>query len=108
MVAGFPRFNQGLADKLFSVDYNGTLPETNGLRTQRRLFQSIPPPWLQQRRKDPASLQRELDERLAEADNQSKELDASSTVWDLSRLDSNPLGCLSLRPAFLRSCACFS
>jgi hypothetical protein len=79
VVAGTPRFNQGLADKIFSVKYNGSLPETAGLRTQRRLFQSIPPPW-QQGRNDPESIQRDLNERLAEADKQSKELDASSTV----------------------------
>ncbi|MGC8639972.1 MAG: hypothetical protein ACP5XB_08870 [Isosphaeraceae bacterium] len=80
VVAGTTRFNQGLADKIFSVKYNGSLAETAGLRSQRRLFQSIPPPQRDQSPKDPESLQRQLDERLAEADKQSKELDASSTV----------------------------
>lgn len=79
VVVGASRFNQGLADKIFSVKYNGSLPETAGLRTQRRLFQSIPPP-RRQGRNDPESIQRHLEERLAEADKQSKELDASSTV----------------------------
>lgn len=79
VVTGTTRFNQGLADKIFSVKYNGSLPETAELRTQRRLFQSIPPPW-QQGQNDPKNIQRQLDERLAEAEKQSNQLDASSTV----------------------------
>jgi hypothetical protein len=80
VVASSPRFNKGLADKLFSVNYNGSLPETAELRTQRRLFQSIPPPKREYGPADPENLQRLLDERLAQAEKQSSQLDASSTV----------------------------
>ena len=75
------RFNQNLADKTFSVNYNGGVHDTPELARQRRLFQSIPPPPLPEREPtDPASIQRRLDEQLVKADKESKELDASSTV----------------------------
>ena len=77
------RFNQNLPDKTFSVNYNGGLHDTPELKTQRLLFQSIkPPPQPKPEREpsDPESVQKRLDELLAQADKESERLDASSTV----------------------------
>jgi hypothetical protein len=72
VVDGTVRFNRGLPDDYFSLDWKGRLPETPGLAQRRRDFRKPV------RRNDPAGIKKRLDEQLREADAQAEQIEASS------------------------------
>ena len=70
--------NRGLTDERFSVKWKGQQAETTRLKELRREYQSTPPkPEKPRLRSDPAGVQEYQEQRLAEADRQAKQLDAS-------------------------------
>lgn len=71
------RINQGLADSLFTVAQTSKLPSTDYLRRLRKDFDRPPPP---PPRRDAAGVKERLDKTLAEADEQAKRIEASSTA----------------------------
>lgn len=72
VVKGTVRFNQDLPDAFFSLDWKGAIPENEQLATRRKEFRKPP------RRYDPEGIKERLVETLADADAQSKQLEASS------------------------------
>lgn len=74
VIQGTVRFNQGLPDAFFTLDWKGTVPENESLATRRKEFRKPP------RRYDPQGIKRHLREALAEADQQSKHLEAPSVA----------------------------
>lgn len=77
ILSGMLRFNRGLPDDLFKPDRRTGLDGKNpiddaNLKRRRASFREPLP------RRDPASVKEQLDQRLAEADAQSKQLEASS------------------------------
>lgn len=79
VLEGTVRFNQKLPDALFSLDWDGAQPENEQLAVRRKGFRKSP------RRNDPAGARQHLERSLAEADRQSKQLEASSAArerWD--------------------------
>jgi hypothetical protein len=76
IVEGSIRINEGIPDKQFSIYWRGGFPETDALKRQRTDFASIPlPPPVS---KDPLKVRERLENRLREAERQSRALDASS------------------------------
>lgn len=74
VVDGTVRFNQNLPDAFFTLDWKGALPENEPLAARRKGFRKPP------RRHDPEGIKQRLKEELAEADQQSKHLEASSVA----------------------------
>lgn len=82
VVGGSIRLNQDLPDEVFSVDWDGPLASTPELDRLRRETKVIPKRPVG--RTDPIGVQERLEQQLAEADRQSKRLEASSAareVW---------------------------
>jgi len=82
VVEGSVRLNADLPDKQFAVDWNGGMPDSDALKRIRHEYESIPP-----FRTDPAGVKANLNRRLALADSQAQQLEASSTArepWDWS------------------------
>jgi hypothetical protein len=78
LVRGSLVFNQGLSDDRFKVDWSGRKRSASGYGSMARDFGSIPAGQEPDRLKtDPASVQKYHDEKLAEANRQSSQLDAS-------------------------------
>lgn len=69
---GTVRLNQGLPDRVFSVDYEGGLAETTELTQRRRTFR-VPEP-----RSDPEGIRLQMEAQLAAADAQADEIRATS------------------------------
>jgi hypothetical protein len=91
LVRGSLVFNKGLADERFSLDWEGHKAKPEPLRGTAREFDlaapSLPPP--PPVRTDPAGVQEDQERRLAEADRQARQLDASPPArrgWDLAVL----------------------
>jgi hypothetical protein len=76
VLQGTVRFNQKLPDKFFSLDWKGSLPEDEKLAIRRKEFRKPP------RRNDPDGIKQHLGRALADADEQSKQLEASSEARD--------------------------
>ncbi len=79
IVDGTVRFNQGLKDEVFSVDWKGDLPASDAWKKTAKAF---PKPT---RRNDPAGIKEGLDRQLAEADADAEQIRASSPArraWD--------------------------
>ena len=80
---GTVRFNRKLPDAFFSLDWKGSIPETEQLATRRKEFRKP------LRRYDPEGIRQHLAEELAEADKQSRQLEASSPArepWNWTML----------------------
>lgn len=75
VVDGSIRFNQGLKNSYFTLDKNRSLPEIAGLRALQQRLNHVPP-----LRTDPAGVKERLDKMLVEADQQAKQLEASSAA----------------------------
>ncbi len=73
LVDGTIQINRGLKDEQFSLDWKGGMPETEGLKKLKDEFGPTP-----LYRNDVVSVQKRLDKKLAEADQQSARLDASA------------------------------
>jgi hypothetical protein len=95
-------FNQGLPDKRFSTDWKGPTVETAELKRIREEFENTPP-----FRSDSAGTQARLDKMLAEADRQSKQLEASSAAKEAGKWGNSllPLGLGFLGAALLAGAA---
>jgi hypothetical protein len=74
VVEGTVRFNQNLPDAFFSLEWKGAVPENEQLAIRRKEFRKPP------RRYDPEGIKEHLKKNLAEADQQSKYLEASSAA----------------------------
>lgn len=85
IVAGSAIINKGLPDGFFSIERKGGLPDNAELaRLRKAVGKPSPSP---RPRITPESIQAQLDQKLAEADRQSKMLDASPSgqhLWDWS------------------------
>jgi hypothetical protein len=77
VVRGTLVFNQGLTDERFSIDWKGHKAETPAFKKTVEEFRSTSKSIKSRLRTDPAGVQEEQEERLAEADRQSAQLDAS-------------------------------
>jgi hypothetical protein len=76
------RINQGLTDDYFTVKRKDAMPDIGDLRRMQRELNSEPVARL---RTDPRGVQERLDLKLAEAERQAKQLEASSAAraaWD--------------------------
>ena len=71
IVDGTIRFNQNPPDSMFQIQWKGKMPETAALAKLRKEFHRPV-------RNDPAGIKERLDRSLAEADSQTKQLDASA------------------------------
>lgn len=77
VVQGSLVFNRGLTDERFSVNWNGRKAETPAFTKMARENATKPRPPSPTLRTDPVSVQQYQEEKLAEADRQSRQLDAS-------------------------------
>jgi hypothetical protein len=74
------RFNQGLNDGFFSTKKHALVANDEGLRKLQRELDQKPVPRVKRSTSDPESVQKALDEALAEADHQAERLEASSAA----------------------------
>lgn len=82
IVDGSVLINQGLNDKYFTLDLERTLPQIGSLQSFQRTIREVPA-----LRTDPVGVKLRLDEQLAKADQQSKQLEASAAAredWDMT------------------------
>jgi hypothetical protein len=96
MVRGTLQLNRNLPDALFTADRKGGLPtpdELNRLRTQKVTVQKLKKQEIRRpsnrQPMDPASVRQRLDRRLAQAQEQAKQLEASSPAretWSATTL----------------------
>ena len=90
VVNGSVVLNRGLTDERFSVERKGHKADTPDFKKIRQKFESPPPkPDEPQLRTDPVGVQEYQEKRLAEADRQAKQLDASPPArrgWDSDTL----------------------
>ena len=78
VVRGSLIFNRGLADERFSIGWKGHGPKVGGLKRLAEEYRSRPPrPRPPGFRTDPVGVEEDQMHRLAEADRQAEELDAS-------------------------------
>ena len=78
IVRGSLALNRDLPDSRFSLDWKGSRGDTDGPSKARRDFQATPAkPLPQPLPSDPLSVQKYQEDKLAEADRQAKQLDAS-------------------------------
>ena len=78
IVAGSLAFNRRLPDKRFSTDWKGAVAETKEFGATRREFERIPPREpLAPKQIAASEAQQDLEHRLAEAEKQARQLDAS-------------------------------
>lgn len=100
VVRGSLVLNNGLTDERFSVRWDGHRPVTTGLKEARREFEAVPPkPAPPQLRTDPAGVEEDLKRRLAEADRQARQLDASPPSrrgWDMGIIAQSTLASLGV------------
>jgi len=78
-------FNQGLTDQRFSIRWKGPRAESAALKGVAREYETTPKPDTPRLRSDPVGIKEWQEQRLAEADRQSKQLDASppgQRGWD--------------------------
>lgn len=80
IVTGSARVNEGLTDEDLSVKAKVDVAGSAGLSAERDLSEAFTP--APPGRSDPASVKARLNEQLAEADRQSKEIEASSLARD--------------------------
>jgi hypothetical protein len=76
VVGGTVRFNQKLPDRFFSIDWTGAHPDNATMARLRREFRKPP------RRNDPKGLSEYVKTALAEADSQTRQIEASSVARD--------------------------
>jgi len=82
VVRGSLVFNRGLTDERFSLDWKGHKAESPALQKAHQDFKSTPLKAVPHARTDPAGVEEDLKKRLAEADSQARQLDASpSRGW---------------------------
>lgn len=90
VVQGSIVLNSGLPDERFSLQWNGHKVDTTKLKQVRKDFESTPPkPAPPKLRTDPAGVEEYQKQRLAEAERQARELDASPSArrgWDTTVL----------------------
>lgn len=100
------RFNQGLPDSTFTVKREAGIPGSADIALRKEFEDTeAHAPLL---RNDPASVQRRLDEKLAEADKQSRMIEASSAArpaWSWSGLA--PIGLVAIGVALVAAAAVF-
>lgn len=72
VVDGTVHLNQGLPDEVFTLDWDGKLPEPESLATQRREFRKPVP------KRDPKSVRKNLEHRLAIAETQAPLIQATT------------------------------
>jgi len=77
VVQGTLVFNRGLPDERFSIEWKGHRAETATLKKAAEEYRSTPKLALSRLRTDPARVQEDQEKRLAEADRQAGQLDAS-------------------------------
>jgi hypothetical protein len=77
VVQGTLVFNRGLPDERFSIKLKGHRAETAAFKKTVEKFESTPKSALSRLRTDPAGVQEDQEKRLAEADRQAAQLDAS-------------------------------
>ena len=77
VVQGTLVFNRGLPDERFSIEWKGHQAETPALKKAVEEYKSTPKLAPSRLRTDPTSVQEDQEKRLAEADRQAAQLDAS-------------------------------
>jgi len=77
VVQGTLVFNRGLSDERFSIEWKGHQAETPAFKKAAEEFKSTPKLAPSRLRTDPASVREDQEKRLAEADRQAAQLDAS-------------------------------